>query len=128
MNIIGTASLTVKASQSAYKRRYSDAQRMTTMTQLCTYCGLHTNNIYHSPWILFVKKIPCDGGFSGVWQSQTIPTIIDPFNNNILQRLRDQLIQQWKSDIANSPKSIHFRMLKLSFERENYLTNLPPAL
>ena len=56
--------------------------------------SLHSNNIYHSPWILFVKKILCDCGFSGVWQSQTIPTGIDLFNNNILQPLRDQFIQQ----------------------------------
>ena len=107
----------VKAPQSAYKRRYSDAQRMTTMTQLCTHCGLHINIIHHSPWILFVKKILCDCGFSGVLQSQTISTIIDLFNNNMLQRLRDQLIQQWNFDIDNSLKSINFRMLKLSFER-----------
>ena len=44
--------------------------------------SFHTNNIYHSPW-----KILCDCGFSGAWQSQTIPTGIDPINNNILQRL-----------------------------------------
>ena len=49
--------------------------------------SLHTNNIYHSPWILFVKKILCDCSLSGVWQGQTIPTGIDLFNNNILQRL-----------------------------------------
>ena len=80
--------------------------------------SLHTNNIYHSLWILFVKKILCNCSFSGVWQSQTIPTGMDLFNNNILQRLRDQFIQQWNSDINNSPKSINFRMFKLNFERE----------
>ena len=90
--------------------------------------NLHTNNIYHSPWILFVKKILCDCGFSRVWQSQTIPTGIDLFNNNILQRLRDQFIQQWNSDIDNSPKSLNFRMFKLNFGRENYLISQLPAL
>ena len=64
----------------------------------------------------------------GVLQSQTIPTGIDLFNNNILQRLRDQFTQQWNSDIDNSPKSINFRMFKLNFEKENYLIVLPPAL
>ena len=73
-----------------------------------------------------LRKYDC--GFSGVWQSQTFPTGIDLFNNNILQRLRDQFIQQWNSDIDNSPKSIHFGMFKLTFERENYLISLPPAL
>ena len=29
--------------------------------------SLHTNNIYHSLWILLVKKIVCDCGFSEVW-------------------------------------------------------------
>ena len=63
-----------------------------------------------------------------VWRSQTIPTGIDLFNNNILQRLRDQFIQQWNSDIDNSPKSNNFRMFKLNFEREIYLSSPPPAL
>ena len=88
--------------------------------------NLHINNIYHS--LLFVKKIQCDTGFSGVWQSQTIPTGIDLFNNNILQRLRDQFIQQWNSDIDNSPEFINFRMLKLNFDIEKYLISLPSAL
>ena len=50
------------------------------------------------------------------------------FNNTILQRLRDQFIQQWNSDINNSPKSLNFRMFKLNFKRENYLISLPAAL
>ena len=51
----------------------------------------------------------------------SISTGIDLFNSHILQRLRDQFIQQWNSDIDNSPESINFRMFKLNFERENYL-------
>ena len=65
-----------------------------------------------------------DCGFSGVWQSQTIPTGVDLFNNNMLQRLRDQFTQQWNSDIDNSPKSSNFRMFKQNFEREHYLISL----
>ena len=53
---------------------------------------------------------------------------MDLFNNNILQRLWDQFLQQSNSDIDNNPKSINFRMFKLTFERENYLISLPPAL
>ena len=90
--------------------------------------SLHTNIIYHSLWILFVKQILSNCSFSGVRQSQTIPTGMDLSNNNILQRLRDQFIQQWNSDINNSPKSINFRMFKLNFDMKNYLINLPAAL
>ena len=67
-------------------------------------------------------------GFSGVWQSQTFPTGIYLFNNNILQRLRDQFIQQLNSYIDTSPKFIKFRMFKLNFEKENDLISLQPAL
>ena len=56
--------------------------------------------------------------FIGGLAKKTIPTGIDLFKNNILQRLQDQLIQQWDSDIDNSPKSINFRIFNLNFERE----------
>ena len=87
--------------------------------------SLYTNNIYHSPWILFIKKIR-DCGLSGVWQSQTISNRLHLFNNTFLQRFRDHFIQQWNSDIDNSPKSINLTMIKRSWLTTYH--HLPPAL
>ena len=84
--------------------------------------------MYHSPWILFVKQIVCDCGFPGVWQSQSIPTGLDWFSNNISQRLNGQFIQKYNSDIGNSPKAINYIMFKHTFQQENYLIDLPPGL
>ena len=35
--------------------------------------SIHTNNVYHSPWILFVKKILCDCGFWGSGKAKLFP-------------------------------------------------------
>ena len=100
-------SLRVKCRLIKYWSRLIKCQTKKLSSFLYTFIySLHINNIYHSLWILFGKKILCDCGFSGVWRSQTISTRIDRFNK-ILQRLRDQFIQQWNFDINNSPKSIN---------------------
>ena len=48
------------------------AMKLSSFTYKFIY-NLHTNNIYHSPWILFAKKILCDYGFSGVWPTKLFP-------------------------------------------------------
>ena len=68
-------SLRVKCRIIKYWSRLITCQTRKLSSFICKLIySLHTNIIYHSPWILFVKKILCDCGFSGVLQNQTIPT------------------------------------------------------
>ena len=67
-------SLRVKCRIIKYWSRLITCQdmKLSSFTYKIIY-NLHTNNIYHSLWILFVKKILCDYGFSGVWPTKLFP-------------------------------------------------------
>jgi hypothetical protein len=39
-------------------------------------------------------------------------------------RLRDQFLQEWNSNLENSPKALNYRLYKQIFEFENYFNIL----
>lgn len=81
--------------------------------------GSHKN-----PWILCIKNILDSCGFSNVWNEQTfinikwLKAIVD-------QRLKDQYIQKWQSNMRDSSKGLFYSIFKTEFGFEKYLALLP---
>ncbi len=78
-------------------------------------------------WLSFVKSILETCGFGDIWYSHQFPNVFY-LGEIVKQRLQDQFIQFWRSEIWNSSKCTTYRCFKTDFEFENYLRFLPPAL
>jgi hypothetical protein len=76
------------------------------------------------PWINYVHNLLDSLGMSNYWM-YNIPSSQQLFKNIVKTRLRDQYLQQWHSFVAESSKSLNYRMYKDSFVFENYLDTLP---
>ena len=78
-------------------------------------------------WINCIHKILSLCGVSNIWQEQN--SLDKNFTIAIVrQRLNDQFIQKWESDINNSSKGQIYRIFKSHFGREKYLEILPAKL
>jgi len=88
---------------------------------------LDYQNLYHSPWITFVKNSLQNLGFADYWLNQSVqnPTA---FKNIIKNRVKDQYIQMWNEQLENSSKCSTYRMFKSVFELEPYFKLLPKHL
>ena len=78
-------------------------------------------------WTSYVKQILDESGYSYVWSH---PSSVNPhaFANELKQRLEDQYIQAWSSELqANTGKLRTYKLIKHDFKMEKYL-NLPPHL
>jgi hypothetical protein len=53
-------------------------------------------------WILFVKQIFNECGFSNIWETELFDNV-DYLKCVINQRLEDQFLQNWNSLVQNSP-------------------------
>jgi hypothetical protein len=63
-------------------------------------------------------------GFSNIWSEQNY--VNDRWISAVVkQRLQDQFIQKWFSDINGSSKGQIYRIFKTSFGFENYINMLP---
>jgi len=71
----------------------------------------------------YTKSIFDETGLSNIWDGQKY---INPdfFKVNIKQRLQDQYIQKWFSDINNSSRGEYYSKFKTEFKLENYLFRL----
>ena len=78
-----------------------------------------TNNL-KSNWILRVKQILDESGFSNVFDMNDNLNVFW-LKNSIHRRLLDQFIQSWKSEIFNSPKGLSYRIFKEEWKFEEYL-------
>ena len=74
-------------------------------------------------WISFVKSIFDECGLSFIWEDQ-IPLNRQLLKSLILQKLNDQFIQQWFSQMNNSSRGIFYSSFKTEFQLENYLVRL----
>ncbi|MEW8542876.1 MAG: reverse transcriptase family protein [Candidatus Thiodiazotropha sp.] len=85
--------------------------------------NMHKNNICKSQYIENVKSILDSCGFSGIWQSQNV---INPkwLSLAILQRLKDQYLQNWFSIVDKSSSAINYRLFKDSYGFSKYLNLL----
>jgi len=84
---------------------------------------LDYNNLFNASWITHIKTILNNCGFSNLWLQQNISLP----KANILQRIKDQFIQTWLSDINTSNFCVNYRIFKTSHNFENYLIMLPIA-
>ena len=88
---------------------------------------LHNHNVYHSPWLVFVKESLEQLGFSNYWYSQYVGSN-SVFSKSIKQRIKDQYIQYWNEQIFSLSKCSTYRIFKSNFEMENYFKLLPKRL
>lgn len=78
-------------------------------------------------WIVGVKNILDMCGFSNIWYEQNIVNV-KWISTIVKQRLQDQYIQKWSSDINDSSKGQIYKIFKKNFNYENYINILPLRL
>lgn len=72
-------------------------------------------------WASHIRTLLFMYGFGYVWEANTVGDSIS-FVNMFKQRIKDCFLQQWHTDINESPKSLHYKHFKLILEMESYLT------
>ena len=92
---------------------------------LVLYC-LHKNNIFSCKWISYIEKILQDVGLNYIWMSNDV-THVNWLCAEIQKRLQLQFIQNWLSNIQESPKCLNYRIFKTEFTTELYITKLQPV-
>ena len=85
----------------------------------------YTDYGYESKWLKFIKNILDDCGMSNVWQNQTVFSSLW-ISKCIEQKLKDQFIQFWYSEMFKSPKALCYRLFKTYFYFEIYISELSP--
>ena len=88
---------------------------------------LHHEGHFSSSWLLYTEKLLDDTGFCNIWIRQEMSENTW-LNVNIKQRLLDQYIQKWISDIDIGVKCYNYRLFNTEFIFENYRVDLPDAL
>ena len=88
---------------------------------------LHSHNIYHSPWLNYVKESLEQLGFANYWYSQSVESN-HVFSKLIKQRIRDQYTQYWNEQIFSLSKCSTYRIFKSCFVLEEYFKILPNKL
>jgi hypothetical protein len=92
-----------------------------------SYKLLHSffcNGNISAPWVKFLKDILDNCGLSNVWTFQNINFNIELVIAYVKLRLRDHFLQEWNSNLENSPKAMNYRLYKHIFEFENYFNIL----
>ena len=71
-------------------------------------------------WASKVRSLLYRYGFGYVWEANTVGDGVN-FVNVFRQRVKDCFVQQWHSDIENSPKALYYKHFKFILEVESYL-------
>ena len=85
---------------------------------------LHNQNVYHSPWIVFVRDTLNKCGFSEMWINQESYTNCAYVKTLLKQRLRDIYLQEWQSQISTNKSCTNYRLFKSDLKFEKYLHEL----
>ena len=85
---------------------------------------LFTNNLLNFSWMQHMKILFDEMGLSYIWNSQLALSPIE-IKTTLKQRLIDQFLQKWYSDMNNSSRGKLYMNLKGDFKMESYLTRLP---
>ena len=72
-------------------------------------------------WVTHVREFLYKYGFGYIWEANTIGDIY-AFVKGFKQRLKYCCLQEWHSDVNDSPNSIYYCKFKLILELEAYLT------
>ena len=109
--------------------RLTDPINRNTFSSSMYYFMLHLKEQagYSFPYLNSVEKELNVLGFSVLWINQLDGTRLSPhkFRALIRQRVKDQFIQQWYTEINNNELYYNYRMYKKRFEFEEYLVQLP---
>ena len=83
----------------------------------------HVTNPTKFKWISYTKSIMNDCGLSFMWNDQVS---IDKYllKTTIRQKLNDQFIQHWFSQINNTSRGEFYSLFKNEFQLESYLLKL----
>lgn len=79
------------------------------------------NNTLLNSWSCNVKKLLDDLGFSYLWNCDRISEMNVKL---IIQRIHDQYLQQWLSELGSSSKLDYYREFKLNFIQASYLNTV----
>ena len=81
------------------------------------------NHVYNHQWIVVVKSILDDAGYTYIWISQCEGiTSASVFKQYINARLTDQYLQSWYTYIDNSSKASNYKLSKHTFTFETSIT------
>lgn len=77
-------------------------------------------------WLDYVKSVLNDLGLTFLWFNPIYS--VNQFKSVVKQRLRDQYLQTWNSDLAGNSICCNYRLFKQDFCFEKYLVTLPYRL
>ena len=77
-------------------------------------------------WATSIRNLLCRYGFGYVWIAQGVGDI-DNFIQIFKKRVKDNLLQEWYSDVNETSKAYHYKNFKCIFESEKYLSLDIPA-
>ena len=89
---------------------------------------LYIENIFKSPWLIFVHTTLIECGMVNLWTNQYIPYSNLWLKETVKQKLKDIFINKWYSDMSNSNSCIIYRHIKPQFCTESYFNRLPKNL
>ena len=85
---------------------------------------MYKSGNFCSPWVMAVKNVLEGCGFAGAWENQRLPFITNHSKGILKQRIGDQFLQKWSSEINISSKCINYSMFKTSQHLEECLLTL----
>ena len=72
-------------------------------------------------WTTHVKSLLFDDGFGHSWMAEGVGNVRN-FLNIFTRRLKDISLQNWHSQINDSPKVLHYKHFKTQLDVEKYLS------
>ena len=84
---------------------------------------MHKNNQIKSEYINNVKNVIYTCGFSGIFDSQSLPSS-KWFKLAVSQKLNDQYLQEWSSLVDSSSSGSNYKLFKETFGYSRYFSIL----
>ena len=82
--------------------------------------NLFNTGVFVSPWVSQVKQILDDCGLSYIWLTQKFSNT-DWLKRTVEQRLKDQFLQKWRSELHSMTSCDIYVVFKQEFKLEKYL-------
>ena len=116
-----------------YKLAFSNGSDKLSCVTYRFLFKMYESGVYKSKILLSVHGVLNELGFSDFWHNQTSNNVTDggyfnTFKALMKNRLQDQFVQTWHSEINNNEFYYNYRMYKENFEFEKYLSILPVNL
>ncbi len=86
----------------------------------------YENSPFQLSWLQHVHSLLNHLGLSFLWSSPVYS--MSQFKGIVKQRLRDQYIQNWKSELEDNGVCCNYKLFKKDFTFEKYLVSLPYSL